>query len=51
MLAGSSLLRIDDLEPSDVEQILHNTDSFVEVLERKVKKVPALRGKTVANIF
>ncbi|MCG9479736.1 MAG: aspartate carbamoyltransferase catalytic subunit [Actinomycetia bacterium] len=51
MLAGSSLLRIDDLEPGDVEQILHNTDSFVEVLERKVKKVPALRGKTVANIF
>jgi aspartate carbamoyltransferase catalytic subunit len=45
------LLSIADLERSDIERILDRARSFTEVSEREVKKVPALRGRRVLNLF
>jgi aspartate carbamoyltransferase catalytic subunit len=46
------LLDIGDLGGrSGIEEILRLTDAFVEVSERAIPRVPALRGKTVAWLF
>jgi aspartate carbamoyltransferase catalytic subunit len=45
------LLGIEPLEPSDVQTILDTADGLKEILDRPIKKVPALRGKTVINLF
>ncbi|HUV36150.1 MAG TPA: aspartate carbamoyltransferase catalytic subunit [Patescibacteria group bacterium] len=45
------LLDLDVLNAGEITQILDTADSFKEVSERKIKKVPALRGTTVANLF
>jgi aspartate carbamoyltransferase catalytic subunit len=45
------LLSIDDLGPSGIDEVLRLTDSFVEVSERAIPRVPALRGKTVVSLF
>jgi aspartate carbamoyltransferase catalytic subunit len=46
------LLDIEDLGGrAGIEEVLRLTDSFVEVSERAIPKVPALRGKTVAWLF
>lgn len=46
-----SLLGIRELEPSEILEILDAAESFMEVQERPIKKVPALRGITVVNLF
>src|SRR5260221_7173291 len=46
------LLSIADLGGRDgINEVLDVTDSFVEVSERQIPKVPALRGKTVVWLF
>jgi aspartate carbamoyltransferase catalytic subunit len=45
------LLSIADLGADGLDELLRLTDSFVEVSERKIPKVPALRGKTIAWLF
>ena len=45
------LLSIEDLDRADIERILDRARSFTEVSERQVKKVPALRGRRVLNLF
>ncbi len=45
------LLSIEDLERTDIERILDRARSFTEVSEREIKKVPALRGRRVINLF
>lgn len=45
------VLSIPDLGLDGVEEILGRATSFLEVLDRPSPKVPALRGKTVANMF
>ncbi|MFA5118729.1 MAG: aspartate carbamoyltransferase catalytic subunit [Candidatus Omnitrophota bacterium] len=45
------LLGLDDLSREEIELILSTADSFKEVSSRQIKKVPALRGKTVVNLF
>jgi len=45
------LLTIEDLARADIERILDRADSFAEVAGREIKKVPALRGRTVVNLF
>jgi aspartate carbamoyltransferase catalytic subunit len=45
------LLSIADLGRVGIEGVLRLTDSFVEVSARRIPKVPALRGKTVATVF
>lgn len=45
------LLSLEELSREEIELVLHTAESFKEVSSREVKKVPALRGKTVANLF
>jgi aspartate carbamoyltransferase catalytic subunit len=45
------LLGIADLSPAEISLILDTAESFAEVGERPIKKVPTLRGKTVMNLF
>jgi aspartate carbamoyltransferase catalytic subunit len=45
------LLGIAELSPAEISLILDTADSFAEVGERPIKKVPTLRGKTVMNLF
>ena len=48
---GRSLIDVDQLTPDEVEWVFETARSFEEVSRRAVKKVPALRGKTVVNLF
>jgi aspartate carbamoyltransferase catalytic subunit len=45
------LLSVTQLSPEDITRILDTADSFREVGTRVIKKVPALRGRTVVNLF
>jgi aspartate carbamoyltransferase catalytic subunit len=46
-----NLLSIDDLDRAAIEQIVARAASFAEVSDREIKKVPALRGRLVVNLF
>jgi len=46
-----NLLGLRQLERVEIEHILETAKSFRDISLRSVKKVPALRGKTVANLF
>jgi len=45
------LLGLEELSKEELEIILSTAESFKEVSTREIKKVPALRGKTVVNLF
>jgi aspartate carbamoyltransferase catalytic subunit len=45
------LISIDDLDRAGMERILDRAESFAEVSGREIKKVPALRGRTIVNLF
>jgi aspartate carbamoyltransferase catalytic subunit len=45
------LLGLEYLTKEQIEHILITAESFKEVSTRGIKKVPALRGKTVVNLF
>ncbi|MCO6510124.1 MAG: aspartate carbamoyltransferase catalytic subunit [Aridibacter famidurans] len=45
------LLGIKDLSAEEVLGILDTAESFREISSREIKKVPALRGKTIINLF
>ena len=45
------LLSLYDLSGDEITYILDTAEEFKKVSERRVKKVPALRGKTVVNFF
>jgi len=45
------LLGLEGLTRQEIELILETAESFKEVSSRDIKKVPALRGKTVVNLF
>jgi aspartate carbamoyltransferase catalytic subunit len=45
------LLSIADLTASDLEELLSLAERFAEVQRREIRKVPALRGKTVVMAF
>jgi aspartate carbamoyltransferase catalytic subunit len=48
---GPHLISIDDLDRAGIERILDRAEAFSEVSGREIKKVPALRGRTVVNLF
>lgn len=50
-LKQKHLLSLAPLSVDDVRLILETADSFKEVSGREIKKVPALRGRTVVNLF
>ena len=45
------LLSIEDLDRPGIEEMLDQSDAFLDVLAREIPKVPALRGKTVVSLF
>ena len=45
------LISIADLDRADVERIMETAEGFESVMQRDVKKVPTLRGRTVMNVF
>lgn len=49
--AKKDLLGLEYLSKEEIELILYTAASFKEVTTRQIKKVPALRGKTVVNLF
>jgi aspartate carbamoyltransferase catalytic subunit len=50
-LTRKDLLDIRSLEPGEIQTILDSAASMKEIASREIKKVPALRGKTVVNLF
>ena len=50
-LRRKDLLGIADLSPEEIALVLDTAEAMKEIGSRTVKKVPALRGKTVVNLF
>ena len=48
---GKDLVGLESLSPEQIRLILDTAEPFKEVSERAIKKVPALRGKTIVNLF
>ena len=46
-----NLISIEDLDAEQLTGILDTAEQMHEVGERPIKKVPALRGRTVCNLF
>jgi aspartate carbamoyltransferase catalytic subunit len=51
MLSTRHIIDMSDLSTDDVMLILDTAESFKEVNERRIKKLPTLRGRTVVNLF
>jgi len=45
------VLGLSDFHPEEMEFVIDTARSMEEVLTRDIKKIPALRGKTVVNLF
>ena len=50
-LSSRHLLGLQNVPKADIQLILDTANTFREVLERPIKKVPTLQGKTVVNLF
>jgi len=50
-LSTKHLLGIKDLNERDIQLIFETADTFKDVLNRPIKKVPSLRDVTIANVF
>ncbi len=48
---GKDLVGLEDLSAEQIRSILDTAEPFKEVSERRIKKVPVLRGKTIVNLF
>ncbi|MEO5799677.1 MAG: aspartate carbamoyltransferase, partial [Gemmatimonadales bacterium] len=48
---GKDLVGLEFLSREQITAILDTAEPFKEVSERPIKKVPALRGKTIVNLF
>lgn len=51
MLSIRNLINTTDLTADDITQILDTARSMEEINHRTIKKVPALRGRTIVNLF
>ncbi len=45
------VLDMDDFSREEIEETFQNADAMREVMNREIKKVPTLRGKTVITLF
>ncbi|MES2696286.1 MAG: aspartate carbamoyltransferase, partial [Verrucomicrobiota bacterium] len=45
------LITLEELSLAEIEQIHATAVAFKRTLKRSVRKVPALRGKTIVNLF
>ena len=48
---GKDLLGLAELSPEQIRLVLDTAEPFKDISERTIKKVPALRGKTIVNLF
>ena len=48
---GKDLLGLEPLSADQIRLILDTAEPFKEISERAIKKVPALRGQTIVNLF
>ena len=48
---GKDLIGLEPLSADQIRSILDTADPFKEISERRIKKVPVLRGKTIVNLF
>jgi aspartate carbamoyltransferase catalytic subunit len=48
---GKDLLDLESLTPDQIRLVLDTSVPFKEISERAIKKVPALRGQTIVNLF
>jgi aspartate carbamoyltransferase catalytic subunit len=51
VLSTRHVIDIEDLTLDDLTLVLDTAESFVEVNERRIKKLPTLRGRTIVNLF
>src|SRR5665648_646612 len=51
MLSSKHIMTMDDLSSEEIVTILDAAESFMEVNERRIKKLPTLRGRTIVNLF
>jgi len=51
VLSCKNIISMEDLTPDDIVAILDTAESFKEVNERRIKKLPTLRGRTIINLF
>lgn len=51
MLSVPHLLGIKYLTPDDIHKILHTAETFLDVINRPIKKIPSLRDITIVNLF
>ena len=51
MMKQKHLLGLENFPASDIEKIIETSFSFKEILDRPIKKVPSLQGKTIVNLF
>ncbi len=50
-MLGKDLVGLEPLTAAQITAVLDTAEPFKEVSERPIKKVPALRGKTIVNLF
>ncbi len=48
---GKDLIGLEELTGEQIRSILDTAEPFKEISERRIKKVPVLRGKTIVNLF
>jgi aspartate carbamoyltransferase catalytic subunit len=48
---GKDLVGLESLSADQIRTILDTAEPFKEISERRIKKVPVLRGKTIVNLF
>ena len=50
-LTSRHLLGLEGMPGEEIKLILDTSESFREIIDRPIKKVPTLRGITVLNLF
>ncbi|MEE8185626.1 MAG: aspartate carbamoyltransferase catalytic subunit [Thermodesulfobacteriota bacterium] len=50
-LKSKDLISTEDLSRDEIELLISTAESFKEISERDIKKVPTLRGRTIINLF
>ena len=50
-LSSRHLLGLQGVPKEDIQTILDTANTFREILDRPIKKVPTLQGKTIVNLF
>ena len=48
---GKDLVGLESLSAEQILTVLNTSEPFKEISERRIKKVPVLRGKTIVNLF